>query len=167
MRARPLHRLRAAACLALSGVVLAGASVAQADDLGACAPDRIDLRGSFGTASFQIEVADTPQTRATGLMFRTEMPEDAGMLFVYDAPSAVSFWMKNTLIPLDMIFADARGVVRRVHSNAIPGDLRPIPGGQDILVVLEINGGLAKDIGIGPDTLLRHPSLGAAAFWPC
>jgi hypothetical protein len=75
--------------------------------------------------------------------------------------------MKNTLIPLDMIFADARGVVRRVHENAVPGDLTPIPGGDDILVVLEVNGGMARQLGIAPGTVLRHPSLGQGAAWPC
>jgi len=75
--------------------------------------------------------------------------------------------MQNTLIPLDMIFADEAGVVQRVHSRAIPGDTTPIPGGDGILVVLEINGGLAETFGIGPGTELRHPALGPDAAWPC
>ena len=134
----------------------------------ACAPDRVDIRGPFGFASFNIDLADTPQARSRGLMFVAEMPRDTGMLFVYDAPSEVSFWMKNTLIPLDMIFTDARGVVRRVHAKAIPGDLRPIPGGSpDILTVLEINGGLAAELGIEPGAQLRHPAYGGRAAWPC
>ena len=71
-----------------------------------------------------------------GLMFRESMPMSAGMLFVYEEPRRASFWMKNTLISLDMIFADATGTVRRVHEGAVPGDLTPIPGGADILFVL-------------------------------
>jgi uncharacterized membrane protein (UPF0127 family) len=67
-----------------------------------------------------------------------------------------------------MIFADERGTVQRVHQNAVPGDLTPIPGGDDILLVLEINGGLSGALGIAPGTELRHPSLDRAlAAWPC
>jgi uncharacterized membrane protein (UPF0127 family) len=75
--------------------------------------------------------------------------------------------MKNTLIPLDMIFADVTGRVTRVHSNATPGDTTPIDGGDDVAFVLEINGGLAARLGIGPGAELRHPAVGAAAAWPC
>lgn len=152
---------------ALAGALLSALSVWAAEP-DACASDRVDIRGVFGQTSFTIELADTPQARSQGLMFRTEMAADAGMLFVYEAPSEVAFWMKNTLIPLDMIFVDPRGVVRKVHANAIPGDLRPIPSGRrDILAVLEINGGLAGAIGIVPGAQLRHPAFGRRAAWPC
>ncbi len=90
------------------------------------------------------------------------------MLFVYDRPQSVSFWMRNTLIPLDMIFADETGLVRRVHSNAIPLDETPIFGGSQILAVLEINGGLAEQFGISAGTLLQHPAFDqSTAAWPC
>nr|WP_233495477.1 DUF192 domain-containing protein [Rhodosalinus halophilus] len=133
----------------------------------ACSADAVWLRGDWGEARFRVAVADTPDERAQGLMFVEEMGRFEGMLFVYERPQRVSFWMKNTLIPLDMIFADARGVVRRVHENAQPGDLTPIPGGDAIRFVLEVNGGMARTMGIGPGTELRHPSLGAGAAWPC
>lgn len=152
-----------AAVMLCAAAVSAVAQVAPAE----CAPDRVDLRGPFGTASFTVELADTPAVRSRGLMFRTEMAADSGMLFVYEQPGEVSFWMKNTLIPLDMIFTDARGTVRHVHANAIPGDLRPIAGGSGILTVLEINGGLSAEIGIAPGAQLRHPALGSGAAWPC
>lgn len=101
-------------------------------------------------------------------MFRENLARYGGMLFVYDAPSRVSFWMKNTLIPLDIIFLGPRGVVRRVHANAVPGDLTGIPGGHDdILAVLEINGGLSAVLGIGEGAELRHPAFGDTAAWPC
>lgn len=135
--------------------------------LASCAPDRVDLRGNWGQATYSVELADTPETRAQGLMFRESMPRQAGMLFVYERPQSVSFWMRNTLIPLDMIFADQRGVVQRVHRDAVPGDETPIPGGPGILVVLEVNAGQAEQFGIGPGTELRHPSLGDGAAWPC
>ncbi len=134
----------------------------------ACTPDRLDLRWDGGRESFAVEVADEGGERSQGLMFRPELAPASGMLFVYDAPRHVQFWMKNTLIPLDMVFADPTGTVTRVHSNAVPGDLTPIDGGEGIQFVLEINGGLAEKLGLGPGAVLRHPTIPAAtAAWPC
>ncbi len=142
--------------------LIASAATAQ------CVSDRIDLRGDWGRAGFAVEVVDTPETRAQGLMHREEMPKSAGMLFVYEHPQRVAFWMRNTLIPLDMIFADATGVVQKVHENAVPGDETAIPGGDNIQFVLEINGGLASLYGIEAGTVLRHPKIVAkSAAWPC
>ncbi len=134
----------------------------------ACRDDRIDLRGEWGSARFTVEVADTAALRAQGLMHRPSMPRGAGMLFVYDAPATVSFWMRNTLIPLDMIFADETGRVTRVHANARPLDETPIPGGDGVQYVLEINGGLSGELGIVPGTEMRHPAIPAdRAAWSC
>jgi uncharacterized membrane protein (UPF0127 family) len=133
----------------------------------ACAPERVDLRWSGGLESFAVEVADDGAERARGLMFRESLDPAAGMLFVYESPRRASFWMKDTLIPLDMIFADVTGTVTRVHSNAIPGDMTPIDGGDGVAFVLEINGGLAARLGIAPGARLRHPAIGAMAAWSC
>ena len=136
--------------------------------LSECQSDTIHLRGDWGNARFSIDVADTPAERGQGLMFVEDMPRMSGMLFVYEYEQPVSFWMKNTLIPLDMIFADGNGVVQRVHSNAVPGDLTAIPGGSDIQFVLEINGGMADLLGLSEGTEMRHPSIpSATAAWPC
>ncbi|MES2813955.1 MAG: DUF192 domain-containing protein [Pseudomonadota bacterium] len=144
--------------------VLPGSAWAQA----ACAPGRLDLRWEGGKESFSVEVADDGEERAQGLMFRTELAPASGMLFVYEMPRRVSFWMKNTLIPLDLVFADASGTVTRVHSGAVPGDLTPIDGGEGVQFVLEINAGLASKLGIGPGTLLRHPAIPSeTAAWSC
>ncbi len=151
------------ALIGLGFSILAGPAAAEA----ACATDRLDLRWDGGRESFAIEVADDGAERAKGLMFREEMDPAAGMLFVYESPQPAQFWMKNTLIPLDMIFADASGLVTRVHSNAIPGDLTPIDGGDNVQFVLEINGGLASRLGIAPGAELRHPTIGPGAVWPC
>ncbi|WP_306131633.1 DUF192 domain-containing protein [Roseivivax marinus] len=145
---------------ALTALMLAGPVAAE------CAADRIALRGDFGDVAFRVDVADTVEERAQGLMFVEEMPRFAGMLFVYDRPQPVAFWMKNTLIPLDMVFADARGVVQRVHAEAVPGDLTGIPGGDDIQYVLEINGGMAETLGIAPGAQMQHPAISDAA-WAC
>jgi uncharacterized protein len=157
--------MRALGCLAVAGLGLLPATAwAEA----ACATTRLDLRLAEGRESFSVEVADDPQERAQGLMFRPEMPAASGMLFVYESPRRVGFWMKNTLIPLDMVFADATGTVTRIHEGAVPGDLNPIDGGEGVQFVLEINAGLAGKLGIVPGATLRHPAIPAAtAAWPC
>lgn len=133
-----------------------------------CDPETIYLRGDWGTAQFSIELADTPQEQAQGLMHRAEMPLSAGMYFVNARPRRTSFWMRNTLIPLDMLFIDAAGVVQRIHSNAIPHDETPIPSGASVLTVLEINGGLAERLGITEGSQVRHPAHADwEPVWPC
>ncbi len=133
-----------------------------------CREDRVDLRGPWGQARFTVEIADTPETQARGLMFRESLPRGAGMLFLYDRAQRVSFWMRNTFIPLDMIFVDPTGTVTRIHHEAVPLDETPIDGGPGVLAVLEINGGLARRFGITPGTELRHPRLPQQdAAWPC
>ncbi len=136
---------------------------------GECRDDKVLLRGDWGQASFTVELADDEAERNQGLMFRESMPKSAGMLFVYPAPSdRVGFWMKNTLIPLDMLFLDETGTVRRVHSNAVPHDERPIMGGPGIMAVLEINGGMAEVLGIAEGSEMRHPAFDdGVAAWPC
>lgn len=143
---------------------LAGVGLASA----ACRDDVVELRGPWGQARFTVELAITPEEQARGLMFRESLPRGAGMLFLYDRPSRVSFWMRNTLIPLDMIFVDSAGTVTRVHHEAVPLDETPIPGGDGVLAVLEINGGLARRFGIGAGSELRHPRMPQdRAAWPC
>ena len=145
-------------------LALLAAGAAHAD----CPPTALDLRGPWGQAHFSVEVADTADSRAQGLMFREHMASSAGMLFVYESPRAASFWMQNTLIPLDMIFADSTGTVTRIHANAIPHDKTPIDGGDGVAVVLEINGGMAAKLGITEGSEMRHPALDPAlAVWPC
>lgn len=134
---------------------------------GVCRDDRVTVIGDWGQAHFTITVADDPQERGQGLMHVPQMPLMTGMLFVFDRPQRAVFWMKNTLIPLDMIFAGADGRVLRVHANAIPHDESPIDGGDGVLAVLEINGGLAARLGIAEGDVLRHAAFGAAAAAPC
>lgn len=146
--------------------VLAMALPAGAD--GVCAPDRVDIRGPWGSARFTVELADDPGERARGLMFREYLATSHGMLFVYPEPGAPQFWMKNTLIPLDMLFITPEGRVQHIRENAIPGDLRPSGGGPGVIAVLEIGGGVARMMGIAPGAELRHPAFDPAiAAWPC
>lgn len=134
-----------------------------------CRDDRVELRGDWGVGRFRVELAQTDEDRALGLMNRDSMPAGAGMLFIYPAPQQrIAFWMRNTRIPLDIIFLDASGTVRRIAHQAVPFDETPLPGGPDIQYVLEINGGMAKSMGIGPGTVLRHSQiLPDLAAWPC
>lgn len=149
------------------GVAFAVA-VSAAPAFATCSDDAIFLRGDWGQARFSVDVADTSKLRSRGLMFVEDMPRMSGMLFVYEQEQTVSFWMKNTLIPLDMIFANGAGVVQQVHENAIPGDLTAIPGGTNVQYVLEINGGMADQLGIEPGTEMRHPAIPVnEAAWPC
>ena len=134
----------------------------------ACRDDAVHLRGDWGQARFSVEIADTDALRAQGLMNRPSMPRMAGMLFIYDGPQRAVFWMENTLIPLDMIFMDATGRVTHIHHEAEPLDRTPIDGGNDVLMVLEINGGMSRRLGIDAGSEMRHPRLDPArAAWPC
>ncbi len=110
---------------------------------------------------FQVEVVATPESRAAGLMFRKTLAPDAGMLFVFDDAEPRQFWMKNTLIPLDMIFIGSGGVIRFIHPNAIPHDETPVPAqGVPAVSVLEINGGQAERLGLKAGDVIHHVSFG-------
>ena len=133
-----------------------------------CAPDRVDIRYGDTQVSFTVDVVDTPESRAQGLMFREEMADDAGMLFIYESPHTATFWMKNTLISLDMLFVSYDGIVLNIKKNATPLSEDVIPGGPGILEVLEINGGLVDELGLGIGAQMRHPSLDQrTAAWAC
>lgn len=134
---------------------------------GPCADNVVRVVGDFGQANFTVDVADDNEERAQGLMFVESMPTLGGMLFVYDAPGRATFWMRNTLIPLDMLFIGADGVVTNIHENAIPGDETTIDGGEGVLAVLEINGGLSARLGITAGAKIQHPSFGPDSVLPC
>ncbi|MBP7241193.1 DUF192 domain-containing protein [Amaricoccus sp.] len=158
---RPDGRARIAGALLLA--ICAGPVAA------ACASDVVELRQGASVMRFQVEVADDEAERARGLMFRESLPRFGGMLFVYETPQPVAFWMKNTLIPLDMLFFDAAGRLAALHENAVPGDLTPISGGPaPVQFVLELAGGSAARLGVAPGAEMRHPAVAAdAAAWSC
>ncbi|WP_372992451.1 DUF192 domain-containing protein [Sulfitobacter sp.] len=161
-RGRAGTKLSLAALFVCCGLLASAAAAAD------CSENAVTLRGDWGQARFSVEIADDAAERGRGLMFRESMPASTGMLFIYDKPQRASFWMRNTLIPLDMLFIDSHGVVKHIHHNAIPHDETPISGGDNLLSVLEINGGLAKRMGITVGSELRHRAFADLnPAWPC
>jgi len=122
----------------------------------------LTLHTETGDYRFNVEVVDTPESRAQGLMFRTELADDAGMLFDFKEEREVSFWMQNTLIPLDMIFVGADGVIDTIHVNARPQDPTSIPSEVPVQFVLEIPGGRSVEIGLKPGDTMEHDRVTAA-----
>jgi len=108
----------------------------------------LTIRSSNGTHRFTVEVARTPDEQATGLMNRQSLAPDAGMIFPFDQPQILTFWMKNTLIPLDMIFIRADGTIARIAANTTPQSLEPVSSGEPVAAVLELRGGRSAELGI-------------------
>jgi uncharacterized membrane protein (UPF0127 family) len=107
----------------------------------------LTIRTAHAIHHFTVEVAATPEQQEVGLMFRRSLPPNHGMIFPYDPPQQVAFWMKNTLIPLDIIYIRQNGTIARI-TNAEAMDLTPLPSGEPVVAVLEIRGGRAKELGI-------------------
>ncbi len=134
-----------------------------------CPADRVTITGDFGKAAFNVDLAADDASRAQGLMHVPHMPASRGMLFVYDRPQPMSFWMRNTLIELDMLFLDGFGVIQHIHHRAKPLDETVITSGPQLLRgVLEINGGLARRMGITKGDVVRHPAfISRENPWEC
>lgn len=101
-----------------------------------------------GPHAFRVEVARTPAEQAKGLMFRTEMGADEGMLFPYDQPHVLSFWMRNTVLSLDLVFIDEQRRIINIAENAVPYSEQSILSDAPGIAVLELNGGRARELGI-------------------
>ena len=115
-------------------------------DKPATIPLTIDMAGK--AHRFDVEVARTADEQEQGLMFRTSLPAKGGMLFPFPKPKLASFWMKNTLIPLDMIFVRADGSIDRIAENTIPESLEPVVSGGEVAAVLELAGGTSAKLGL-------------------
>lgn len=114
----------------------------------------LSIATAKGVTHFTVEIADTPAMRDRGLMFRKSLGPNQGMLFDFHTAQPVSFWMKNTLIPLDMLFIAPDGRIASIARNATPMDETPIPSGAPVTGVLEIRGGRAAEIGAEPGDLV-------------
>jgi len=124
--------------------------------------DQLTIESETGIHAFDVELAASPEQRAQGLMFRERMAADAGMLFVYPADQMISMWMKNTLIPLDMLFIGADGRIVHVAERAVPGSTATISSEQRARAVLELNGGTAARLKIRPGDRVLYRAFGTA-----
>jgi uncharacterized membrane protein (UPF0127 family) len=127
----------------------------------ACASDapRAVIRTAGGPRTLRLEIVDTPAARSRGLMYRRELPDGTGMLFVFDEESDHAFWMKNTFIPLDMVFIARGGRIVSIHERATPRSLEPIRSAGPALAVLELAGGTVARQGIAVGDLVDGPGL--------
>jgi uncharacterized membrane protein (UPF0127 family) len=136
-------------CGRLVGRVLAVVLAVAAADFGNAAElQTLEIASKTGVHVFQVEMAITPEEKEHGLMFRRELPDGQGMLFDFQFDQNVAFWMKNTYIPLDMLFIRADGRILRIAENTEPFSERNIPSGGPVRAVLEVIGGTAKKLGI-------------------
>jgi len=120
---------------------------------------RLEIVTRAGTYPFEVELALTSEERSVGLMFREQMDTDAGMLFRFDRTQPVTMWMRNTLIPLDMIFIREDGTVADIHRNAVPLSEAIIRSAEPVRYVLELNAGLADWIKLAPGDRVIHPII--------
>ena len=116
----------------------------------------LDIITAKGPVHFRVEIADDEAEREQGLMFRTHLDDDQGMLFDFHTTQQVAFWMRNTLIPLDMIFIRPNGTIANIADNTEPYSETPIPSDGPVLGVLEIGGGLTQELGIKPGDKVVH-----------
>ncbi|WP_417415677.1 DUF192 domain-containing protein [Hoeflea sp.] len=122
--------------------------------------ERLVIETEDGPVSFSVELALTPEDRASGLMNREDMPEDHGMLFKFEQARQVLMWMKNTPLPLDMIFIDSDGTIARIAKDTTPFSETIIPSVAPVRYVLELNGGTATKRGISVGNKVRHRVIG-------
>jgi uncharacterized membrane protein (UPF0127 family) len=156
MHARSLSGAAHRAALLLAGATLA---VLMAAPLEAkMRQDRLWLMTGPGQETpIDVEIAQEPREKELGLMYRTELPQGTGMLFPYDAPRELTMWMRNTYIPLDLVFIRKDGVVHRIEKRAEPLSERIIASQGPVSAVLELPGGDAERLGLEPGDRVRHP----------
>ncbi|MCE7028429.1 DUF192 domain-containing protein [Jiella avicenniae] len=147
-------KLFAGLAAAIVAVLAAGYLAFAAGDL-----SKAVLHTKGGERKIMVELALTPEQREVGLMNRSQMPQDQGMLFRFDETRNVAMWMKNTLIPLDMLFMDESGEIVTIKTNAQPLSLAIIPSGQPVRYVLELNGGAAARYGVSIGDRLEHDAI--------
>jgi uncharacterized protein len=144
-------------------LLLVGASASLAQQLQSFPTADLTIETAGGPRKFHVELATSPPQLEQGLMFRRTLAPDAGMLFDFKTPSPVSMWMKNTFIPLDMVFIDAGGRVINIAERTVPQSLDPVAAAGPARAVLEVNGGTASRLGIKPGDRVLFPIFGNAS----
>lgn len=132
-------------------------AVGATDDARAAELQTLEIATKTGVQVFSVEVATTEEEKRTGLMYRKELPDGRGMLFDFSPEQEVSMWMKNTFIPLDMIFIRADGRILRIAEDTVPQSTKIIPSRGLAKGVLEVIAGTAKKYGIAPGDRVAHP----------
>jgi uncharacterized protein len=161
---KTLIMIRRRALLPILASLLAGPSrFSVGADLQQFPTSELTIISSTGPHRFKVELAETPAQMTQGLMFRTNLAPDAGMLFDYKQPTAATMWMRNTFIPLDMLFVDAKGRIVNIHQRAVPQSLDVIAAAAPVRAVIELNGGTASRLGIEPGDRVVHPIFGGAS----
>jgi len=149
-----------AAAMTLAGGTQALAQTGPLEDLAAFPRGKLEIsEGKKVKHTFDVWLADNPSRQAQGLMFVRSLPDMRGMLFVHESPKPISMWMKNTYIPLDMVFIDDRGRIQQIVEQATPHSLDIIRSKDPALAVLEIAGGEAKRLGLHTGQHVTHPAL--------
>jgi uncharacterized membrane protein (UPF0127 family) len=120
---------------------------------------RLEIVTSSGPHEFRVEVADTPGQRSKGLMYRKHMPADQGMLFDFHEEIPIMMWMKNTYIPLDMVFVSRTGTVTAIAADTVPMSEATISSEGPAYAVIELNAGTAGKIGLKPGDEIRHSAF--------
>ncbi len=149
-----------------NGATLGLIAMLSAGQVIACSDTQIDIRTDAGVSTYSIEIADDAAERAQGLMFRETMPRDHGMYFVYPTGRPVAFWMKNTPLPLDIIYINERGIICSIAADTTPYSEEALPSGCAAQTVLEVNAGEVKAAGIRVGAPVRHPAV-ARPTWKC
>ncbi len=141
---------------ALAALLFALAPVASAADR-----ETVIVITEAGEHTFRVEIADDPREQERGLMFRRSMADDEGMLFPYSTDRRASFWMRNTYIPLDIIFIEANGTIESIAERTTPLSEKSVRSKGPVRFVLEINGGLSDTLGIAPGDRVGGPAIEA------
>lgn len=158
----PARRRLIATILAFTTLGFAVPGLAQPDVLQTYEKAPLEIRSASGTHRFTVELARTPAQQMQGLMFRRKLDPDAGMLFIYQQPETARYWMKNTYIPLDILFIGSDGRIASIAERTVPLSLETIPSGGPVMAVLELNGGTVSRLGIKVGDRVIQALIGAA-----
>ena len=140
---------------------IAFAQTAQNDVVDFGEPQPLTIVSENGTHLFQVEEAKTLEQQARGMMWREAMGEDEGMIFEFAEPKVATIWMKNTAIPLDILFVRSNGQILKIEHMAQPYKLRSASSEAVIAAVVELKGGRALELGIKPGDIVQHPFFGS------
>ncbi|GGE45147.1 hypothetical protein GCM10007276_22900 [Agaricicola taiwanensis] len=141
------------------GITAAIAYVSADRGVARLATDELAVDTAGGTHIFTVELARTDEERARGLMFRTELSPDRGMLFDFVAERPVAMWMRNTYVPLDMFFIASNGIVVNIARDTVPLSERTVESAAPVRYVLEVPAGTAKRIGAASGDRVRHAAI--------